>query len=298
MKASLRSKFWRSVLRRIFKVQGLTIQAERLRSIKNSKVHVPFPPSVRVTDHVIEGLDSVSILPARADGKRVILHLHGGGYVTGSIGAYLMLCIPMAKALNMRLVLPEYRLAPEHPFPAALEDALKVYRWLLDQGYPASSIILSGDSAGGGLCLATIQALRDAGDPLPGGVICLSPWVDLTHSGGSHQANAESEVLLKTDMLKLWASYYAAGTQLENPLVSPAYADFKGFPPMLILVDQGEILLDDARMVAGRARDAGVDVTLSVWEGLWHVWPIVGDLIPETQLTFEEMRRFLDAKVP
>ncbi len=276
---------------------GLTIQAERLRSINNSKYHVPFPRSVRVDELDVDGLQSVSIMPAGADEKQVILHLHGGGYVTGSIGAYLMLCIPMAKSLRARIILPEYRLAPEHPFPAALDDALKAYRWLLAQGYAASDIVLSGDSAGGGLCLAAVQALRDAGEPLPGAVLCISPWTDLTQSSQSHVANVQSEVLLRTDMLRLWASYYAGAADLKNPLISPFFADFKGFPPMLILVDQGEILFDDARIVAERARAAGVDVALSVWEGLWHVWPIVGDLVPESGLAFDEMSRFMHTKL-
>ncbi len=277
---------------------GLTVQAERMRSIKNSKYHMPFPISVRITDLDVDGLRSVSLLPADADVKRVILHLHGGGYVTGSIGAYLMLCIPMAKSLRTRIILPEYRLAPEHPFPAALEDALKAYRWLLAQGYTGSSIVLSGDSAGGGLCLATVQALRDAGEPLPGAVLCLSPWTDLTHSSQSHKDNIRSEVLLRTEMLTLWASYYAGSADLRDPLISPVFADFKGFPPLLILVDRGEILLDDARTIAERAKAAGVQVTLSVWDELWHVWPIVGDLVPESGMAFDEMARFLGEKLP
>jgi len=297
MATSLRSRFWRSMLRKIFLETGLTIQAERLRSAKNSKYHMPFPVSVHVDDLDVDGLKSVSLQPVDADEKQVVLHLHGGGYVTGSIGAYLMLCIPMAKALRTRIILPEYRLAPEHPFPAALDDALKAYRWLLAQGYAGSSIILSGDSAGGGLCLATVQALRDAGDPLPGAVLCMSPWTDLTHASQSHKDNIRSEVLLRTDMLKLWASYYAGTADLKNPLISPAFADFRGFPPLLILVDRGEILFDDARMVAERAKAAGVQVTLSVWDGLWHVWPIVGALVPESGQAFDEMARFLGEKV-
>jgi acetyl esterase/lipase len=297
MASSLRSKFWRTVLRKIFMETGLTIQAERLRSTKNSKYHLPFPLSVRVDDLDVDGLQSVSLSPADAYEKQVVLHLHGGGYVTGSIGAYLMLCIPMAKALRTRIILPEYRLAPEYPFPAALDDALKAYRWLLAQGYEGSSITLSGDSAGGGLCLATVQALRDAGEPLPGAVLCLSPWTDLTHSSQSHKDNIRSEVLLRTDMLRLWASYYAGSADLRNPLISPVFADFRGFPPLLILVDRGEILLDDARMVAERAKAAGVQVTLSVRDGLWHVWPIVGDLVPESGKAFDEMARFLGERV-
>ena len=134
MALSLQARFWRSVLRKVFKEQGLSIKAERIRSLKNSRVHMPFPRDVPVTTIEVDGLKSVSICPACLDGGRIVLHLHGGGYVSGSILAYLMLCIPMARALNATVILPEYRLAPEDPYPAALEDALKAYRWLLARG--------------------------------------------------------------------------------------------------------------------------------------------------------------------
>lgn len=296
MAISLRTRFWRSALRKVFKESGLTIQAERLRSSKNSRFHVPYPKSIGIEAVDIDGMQAVSIRSLKADTDRVILHLHGGGYVTGSIPAYLMLCVPMSRTMGMRIVLPEYRLAPENVFPAALDDALKAFRWLLRQGYKASDIILSGDSAGAGLCLATVLALRDAGEALPGAVLCLSPWADLTNSSDSHASNASSEVLLKTGMLDQWARYYAGEDGLRNPLVSPVFADFKGFPPLFIQVDSGEVLLDDSLAVEKAAREAGVDVELLLWDDLWHVWPVLGDLIPESRLAFEEMKRFLDER--
>jgi len=295
--ASLRSRFWRSVIRKMFKEQGLSVIDERARNLKNSKAHVPFPKVIRVERFEIDGMPCATVSPARPVDGRVVLYLHGGGYVTGSIDASLMLCVPMARALGLKLALPEYRLAPEHPFPAALDDALKAYRWLLAEtrarGGTAADIVLAGDSAGGGLALATVQALRDSGEALPSAVLCLSPWADLTHSGASHEANAASDVLLTTEMLKLWASYYAGATALDDPLVSPAFADFSGFPPMLIQVDNDEVLLDDSLRVERAARAAGVDARLRRWDGLWHVWPALGDLIPESRKAFEEMSRFL-----
>ena len=297
--ASLRSRFWRSVIRKMFKEQGLSVVDERARNLKNSRAHVPVPTVIRVERFEIDGMPCATVSPARPVDGRVVLYLHGGGYVTGSIDASLMLCVPMARALGLRLVLPEYRLAPEHPFPAALDDALKAYRWLLAEtrarGGTAADIVLAGDSAGGGLALATVQALRDSGESLPSAVLCLSPWADLTHSGASHAANAASDVLLTTDMLKLWASYYAGSAALDDPLVSPAFADFSGFPPMLIQVDNDEVLLDDSLRVERAARAAGVDARLRRWDGLWHVWPALGDLLPESRAAFNEMRDFLSS---
>jgi epsilon-lactone hydrolase len=208
-----------------------------------------------------------------------------------------MMCIPMAQMLKMNLLLPEYRLAPENPFPAALEDALKSYRWLLTQGYKSSDIIVSGDSAGGGLSLATVLALRDAGEPLPAAVVVMSPWADLTHKGQSHVTKADSEAVLKTEVLKEWALCYADEANLSNPLVSPVYADFHGFPPLLIQVGSEEILLDDSLLLTEKAKADGVAVTLKVWDGMWHVWQALGDFLPESRKAFEELGQFVQEHV-
>ena len=298
MATSLRAACMRRVIRLIFKEQGLSVERERERSLSTGKAHPPFPRSVRVGRFDIDGMPCASIEPAsagRVGPVRVVLYLHGGGYVTGFIDSSLMLCVPMARELGLRLVLPEYRLAPEHPFPAAIDDALKAYRRLLSEGYAPGEIALAGDSAGGGLCLATIQALRDAGEPVPAAVLCLSPWADLTHSGRSHAENAATDPLLHLGMLKQWASYYAGGADPSNPLISPVFADFSGFPPTLLQVDSGELLLDDSLTVAERARAAGVDVRLIRRDGLWHVWPALGDLIPESRQAFAAMKAFLSS---
>ena len=167
------------------------------------------------------------------------------------------------------------------------------YRWLLAHGTRPSDIIISGDSAGGGLSVATALALRDAVESVPAAVVCISPWADLTHRGQSHLTKAEAEAVLKTEVLKEWALCYTDEANLTNPLVSPVYADFHGFPPLLIQVGSEEILLDDARMLAEKAKAAGVDVTLKVWDGMWHVWPALGNLIPESRMAFEEMGQFI-----
>jgi monoterpene epsilon-lactone hydrolase len=293
MSLSLRSRFWRFLLRKIFKGQRLTIEQNRARDAKTARFMGRIPMGMQIERTEVDGLPVAWICPTGADRNKALLFLHGGGYVTGSVESHLMMCIPMAQMLKMNLLVPEYRLAPEHPFPAALEDALKAYRWLLTRGCQPAVIIVSGDSAGGGLSLATALALRDAGEPLPAAVICMSPWADLTHQGKSHITKSDAEVMLKTDVLKAWALCYTNESNLTNPLVSPVYADFHGFPPLLIQVGSEEILLDDARMVADKARADGVDVTLKIWDGMWHVWQALGDLLPENKVTFEEVEEFV-----
>jgi acetyl esterase/lipase len=293
MTLSLKSRFWRFVLRTIFQGQRLTIEQNRARTAQIARWMGRVPKDVKADSVDLDGLRAAKIRPASADNNKYILYLHGGGYVTGSVDSYLIMCSQMAQSLKMTFLLLEYRLAPENPFPAALEDALKAYRWLLANGTSPRDIIISGDSAGGGLSIATALALRDAVESVPAAVICISPWADLTHRGQSHIIKAESEAVLKTEVLKEWALAYTDESNLTNPLVSPVYADFHGFPPLLILVGSEEILLDDALMLAEKAKADGVDVTLKVWDGIWHVWPALGNLIPESRQAFEEMGLFI-----
>jgi monoterpene epsilon-lactone hydrolase len=173
---------------------------------------------------------------------------------------------------------------------------LKIYRSLLSDGYQPKDIVISGDSAGGGLCVALVIALRDQGDAPPAAVICMSPWTDLTMQGQSYMTNSKSEAMLNANTLHEWALAYTNKENFGNPLVSPVFADFHGFPPLLIQVSGDEVLLDDAVALAEKARSAGVDVTLKVWDGLWHVWQVVGDAIPESKMAFEEIGQFVRAR--
>ena len=222
--------------------------------------------------------------------------MHGGGYVTGSIEDHRMMCGLLANATGTKVLIPEYRLAPEHPFPAALDDALKVYQWLLDQGYSSANMIIAGDSAGGGLSVATVLALKEKSGSLPAAVVCLSPWADLALTGQSHTTKAKAEAVLRKDVLHEWALCYTDESNLTNPLVSPVHGDFHGFPPLLIQVGSEEILLDDSNLLAEKAKSAGVDVTLKIWDGMWHVWQALGDLIPENKKTFEEIGQFVQSQ--
>ena len=254
------------------------------------------PQGVEIEKLEIEGIPAEWISPSGTQQDKIILHLHGGGYVSGGIDSHQMMCVLMAQTLKMKVLLPEYRLAPDQPFPAALDDILKVYRWLGAKGHQPGDIILSGDSAGGGLTLATVLTLRDAGEPLPAAVVVISPWTDLKLKGQSYITNAKAEAVLQKDVLHEWASCYIGMENPENPLISPIYADFHGFPPLLIQVGSEEMLLDDARILAERAAAADVEVTLKVWEGMWHDWPVLGDLVPESRQAFEEFAQFVKEK--
>jgi len=292
MSSSLRTRFWRFALRKFFRLQKQTL-AEHRAFAERGKQFIRVPKDVTIQVVNMDGIHAEWIIPKNILDDKVIVHLHGGGYVTGGIHSHKMMCILLAKTLGMKVLLPEYRLAPEHPFPAALEDCVKVYRWMLAHDHAASNIILSGDSAGGGLCIATGIQLRSEKAPLPFALICMSPWVDLSNRGRSHESNRSFEIVLTTETLKEWALHYTSEENLSDPLVSPVYADLHGLPPMLIQVSDNEILLDDSIMLAEKAKADGVDVTLNVWNDLWHAWQSLGDLIPESREAFEEIGSFI-----
>lgn len=241
----------------------------------------------------VNGVPGEWFVPA-APVAGIILYLHGGAYVVGSVASHREYLVRLANATRAKIMAINYRLAPERPFPAALEDAVSAYRWLLARGAPPGDLLLAGDSAGGGLALAALLALRAGGDPLPAGAICLSPWVDLALTGASVRTKAAVDPILTPASLANSARLYAAGRALTDPLISPLYAalDARSLPPLLILAGSDEILLDDALRFAERARQAGVAVTLEVWEGLFHVFPIT-PFLPESQQALERIAAFV-----
>lgn len=228
--------------------------------------------------------------------ERIILYLHGGAYSVGSCASHRGIVAHIAKASRARVLLPEYRLAPEHPFPAALDDAVAAYRALLDDGVQPGSMVVAGDSAGGGLTLSTLVTLRDQGNPLPAAAVLLSPWTDLAATGETLQSCAAKDPWLRSDRVASTAAQYCGNVDATDPRVSPLYADLHGLPPLLIQVGDHEILLSDSTRLARRAREAGVDVTLEVWEGMWHVWHILVRLVPESQQAIDRIGRFVRAK--
>ncbi len=233
-----------------------------------------------------------------ADPKRVILYLHGGGYVTGSINTHRAMVARIARVSKAKALLLDYRLAPEHPFPAAVEDATAAYRWLLAQGFVPNKIVIAGDSAGGGLALATLAALRKSNDPMPAAAVPISPWTDLEGTGESIKTRAAKDPMVQGNDLVPMAQLYYAKHDPKDPLVSPLHADFHGFPPLLIQVGDAEVLLDDSTRVAERAKAAGVKVDLEVWDDMVHVWHVFAKLLPEGQQAIDKIGQFVIAQTP
>lgn len=240
------------------------------------------------------GVPSIWATAPGASADKVILHLHSGGYVMGSANGYRSFGANLSAATGARVLLVDYRLAPEHPYPAAPEDALAAYRWVLAQGISPSSMGISGDSAGGGLCLVTLQRLRDAGDPLPAAAVALSPWVDFTLSGESMVTNAANDPLVPgPDLLAMLVPMVIGEGDPKDPGVSPLFGNWAGLPPLLVYAGSIETLRDDGARAVEAAKAAGVDATFIAAEGMVHIWPIFADRLPEARETLAEIGTFL-----
>jgi acetyl esterase/lipase len=250
------------------------------------------PAGIQVIPMTIDGLPAEWILPAHATRDKVIFFVHGGGYVSGSCADHRIHVSKFVSGTNIGALLFEYRLAPEHPYPAALDDSVTAYRWLLAQGVPARNIVFAGDSAGGGLCFALLLALKERGIPLPAAAVALSPWTDLTCSGESYQRNAH-KCLSPKGTWTAFSKHYVGDHVPGLPWISPLYGDLHGLPPVLIYVGSDEILRDDAVCFAEKARAAGVDVTLREGKGLFHCYPVCAPLFPEATHAMEEMCAFI-----
>jgi monoterpene epsilon-lactone hydrolase len=233
------------------------------------------------------------ITPPQVINNRTILYLHGGYYLIGSIKSHRNLAGNIAAAAQARALIIDYGLAPEHPFPAGLNDALTAYSWLLEQGIGAEQIFLAGDSAGGGLVLAALLAIHDRGIPLPAGAICLSPATDLTRGGDSWKTNIKKELVVIPSISALIQPLYLGDVDPLNPYASPLFGDLHGLPPLLIQVGTNEVLLSDATSFAERARDAGVEVRLEVWPEMMHVWQLTASFLPEARKAIDNMGEFV-----
>jgi epsilon-lactone hydrolase len=226
---------------------------------------------------------------------RTVVYFHGGGYLWMTPHSHLPVLVAVSRATGARCVGVHYRRAPEHPFPAAVEDAVTAYRWLLDQGEAPDTIAFVGDSAGGGLVLAALVALRDQGVALPAAAVCFSPWTDLAVRGPS--ADVADDPVVSGAALRMMARAYLGGADPTSPLASPLYADLTGLPPLQIQVGSRESLLSDAQRLADRARLAGVDVTYVEHPGVIHMWIVFDPDIPESESAFSLLGSFLDAHV-
>ncbi len=296
--ASIRSKIaagiTRLTLKRKLGTSG-SVDEERATLEKMSKLTARRKPGAAA---LVGGVKGEWAEPAVHTGNRTLLYLHGGGYVIGSPASHRDLVSAIADAAQARALILDYRLGPEHPFPAAVDDALAAYRGLLQQGCAAQSLFIAGDSAGGGLTIATLLSIKQAGLPLPAAGICLSPWVDLTLGSDTITSKAADDPLLTPAALRWMRDQYLAGQDPNATLASPLFADLSGLPPLLIQVGSEEILLDDSRHLDERARAAGVEVTLEVWNGMMHVWHLMAMMIPEGKQAIQAIGNYVAAHSP
>lgn len=253
----------------------------------------PLPQGIRCEGVDAGGVPAEWIHADGADADRALLYLHGGGYVIGSIATHRSLVGQIARDAGVRGLAIDYRLAPEHPFPAAVDDATAAYRWLLAQGIAPERIAIGGDSAGGGLTFATLLALRDAGTPLPACAFALSPWVDLEGSGESMTTKAAVDPMVQREGLLQMAALYLDGADAKTPLASPLHAELSGLPPMLVQVGTAETLLDDATRIVERARAAGVTIELEAFEDLVHVFQAFAPVVPESVEAVRKIAAFV-----
>ena len=258
---------------------------------------VPLPEGTRVETVVVGGIPAQWISSPEADTERVLLYLHGGGYILGSLKSHRDLVARLGSAAGVRSLLIDYRLAPEHVFPAALDDALTAYRWLLANGTKSEHIVLGGDSAGGGLTLALLQTLRDKEVPMPAGAVLLSPWTDLVGTVESRTTQEAADPIFSGKAINFLASFYPGTEDARNPLISPINANLHGFPPLFIEVGHDEVLLDDSLHIAEHAKAAHVPVELTVWDDLWHVFQMYAYVLPEGQQSLENMGSFIRRQI-
>jgi acetyl esterase/lipase len=292
---SLRARFVRRTTRAFFK----TVDAEKadvhaMRNTWHSAAKVLWTPrKVTVEQTKIRGLHAEWLTPAGCPDDKLLLYLHGGAYVMGNCATHRQMVSHLAKFAGTKALLPEYRLAPEHPFPSAIDDTVGLYRALLADGYAADNIVIAGDSAGGGLTMATLLSLRDNGDPLPAAACLLSPWLDLAANGDSMTTRAKKDPWFQPEDMPIVAAYYCREDELTNPLVSPVYADLSGLPPLYIQVGEDEILLSDSTRAAEKVRAAGGEVEIEIWPGMWHVFQAFLVQVPESKRAVKRIGRYV-----
>ena len=243
-----------------------------------------------------DGVPAELVSSGEASSGRAILYLHGGGYVIGSPATHRELARRLSVAADADVLAIDYRLAPENPFPAAVEDAVSAYRWLVGQGCDPTGVAIAGDSAGGGLTVATLVSLRDQGLPLPACGVCLSPWVDMEGIGDSMTSRAALDPMVQREGLVAMAEIYLGGADSRTPLAAPLYADLHGLPPLLIQVGTSETLYDDATRLSTRAEAAGVETCFESWDEMIHVWHLFAPMLDDGQRAIERIGEFVRGK--
>lgn len=297
--ASLRSHFLRFMIRHMvsskFKRAGSSVSELRKLDefiIKNQKI----PTGTEISPVLAGEIAAEWVRALAAQARRVILYLHGGAFVMCSPATHRELAARLSASAKAAVLVLDYRLAPEHPFPAAMQDAITAYRWLLDEGYTGGHLVIGGDSAGGGLALQALISLRDEGTPLPAAAFFLSPVTDWVHfDGESYSTRADVDPLNTLEMCRFTASQYVDGNDPATPLLSPTSMDLSGLPPLCIHVGDYELLLSDSARLAKRARARGVDVAFKVWPGMWHVFQTSARFVPEASRSIDEIGRFVES---
>lgn len=255
-----------------------------------------FGVSVEAT--TVNGLYAEWLRPKQAVDGKVMLYLHGGAYLVGSCRTHRQMVSHIARAAGVNALVPEYRLAPEHPFPAAIDDAVGVYRWLLANGFDPGDVFIAGDSAGGGLTVAVMLSLRHAGLPMPAAAVLLSPFLDITASGESATTRAEKDPWFDAKDMHIVADNYCGdGTEPQSPLVSPVFANVAGLPPTFIQVGDDEILLSDSTRLAEKMKNAGLDVEIEIWPEMWHVFQLFIGKMPESRRAIRRIGTYLGERM-
>ncbi len=270
--------------------EGLSMQ-ERREGMEAMQAALPMPDDIETTAVDIGGIPGRWVVAPGARDDAFVIYYHGGGYVMGSLDTHQELMGRISRVCQAKVLGVDYRLAPEHVYPAAVEDGVSSYEWLLAQGADASRVMLAGDSAGGGLTMATLLSIRDKGGILPVGAMMFSPWTDLTASGESATSRADADPMVTLPALLEMAEIYYASADASDPLVSPVFADLRGLPPLLIQVGDAELLLDDASRLADNAKSAGVMALYQVWDEAFHVFQAIPNL-PEAADALQKVGKF------
>jgi epsilon-lactone hydrolase len=264
----------------------------RERCEKGASRYAKIPKDITIKEQPIEGIKSEWLIPSGADPEKMILYVHGGGYVSGSCNDHRGFVSKFAKFTGVTNLTYEYRLAPEYQFPAALEDSVKVYRWILSSGIKPGNILIAGESAGGGLCLAILLALKEHSIPLPAAAVAISPWTDLTCSGDSYKTkNKVSAAPLNS--WNVFSSYYAGEKDANDPFISPLFGDLSGLPPILINSGVNDELFDDGEQFYSKAKKAGVDITFRAGSGMLHCYPLFAPMFKEATEAMDEIVVFI-----
>lgn len=290
---SVRAKIMGAIIRRTMKQRMATFtDADEVRGLANAPGQAA-PKDVSVQTVDAGGINAEWIESQDGRNQNVVLYLHGGGYVFGGLDSHREIAWRLAKETGQRVLLLDYRLAPEHLFPAPVDDACTAYRWLLEQGYSEDQLTVAGDSAGGGLAVALTLKLKDDGVSLPGALVLMSPWVDLTLSGATIDANDATDVMLSRGALQRFADLYLGDQDAAHPYASPVLGELPVLPRTYVIVGSGEVLRSDSDRLAERIKAAGGEVELKVWPDMMHVFPIAARIVPEGKAAIKDIGAFL-----